>query len=312
MRRAFQRTSEDAATRRVGKEEARMKAFRSLRAVMLLGALSVAVGSNVAVAKGRHQVSEDGTRGLASSGGGQKSGGNRSAPGIGAAKNSTATPGNNASGNQNVRGPVNAGPTQKGDSLPGKASPQNVGPPQSGKNPIGDRGDGTHHQPDLNTVRPGSMDAGKGTPVIADGPGHKTNRPADTTKKITTIVRPHVVRESQHPTALGKIERNSVGAVIPHDVNPKLSLDPKVSAGVNGVLAGPPGPTAAKTTIPNAGSISTATVRPGPNLTNPPQHRSIISGSLVGHPSSSVTSVGGPARNLAGALSGNSFKPKHP
>lgn len=269
-----------------------MKAIQTLTAVALSGALSVAVGSNGAVAKGRHQVSANGSPGIGTSDRGQKSGGEH---GIGTVKSSTAAPGNNAGGkgNQNV---------------PGQAGPPNASALQSGKNQIGDRADSSHHQTDLNTAHPGATDAGKGTPVIADGPGHKTNRPADTTKKITTIFRPPVVREPQHPTGLGKIERNSIGAVIHHDANPKLGVDPKVGARVTGVPASPLGPTTK--TIPNAGSISTAIVRPGRNLTDLPQRGSIISGSAVSR--SNVTSVGGPTKNIVGTLSGNSFKPKHP
>ena len=285
-----------------------MKAFQSLTAVMLLGVLSLASGVDVAVAKERNRVSDYGSRAMKSSDGGQKSGGNRSDNG--AAKNATTTPGNNAGGNQNVRGPDNAGPTKQGDSR-GKSGPQNVGPAQSGKSPIGERSDSSHHEPDLNAVHPGSADAGTGTPVIADGPGHKTNRPADTTKKTTTIFRPHAVKQPQRPTDLGKIERNSVGVVIRHDAGPKLGLDPKVGARVNGVPAGSPGPSTTKT-IPNAGSLPTASVRPFHNLTDPAQHGPIISGSSVIHPGSNITSIGGPTKNIAGALSGNSFKPKHP
>jgi hypothetical protein len=267
-----------------------MKVIQTLTAVVLAGTLSVAVGSNVAIAKGRHQVSENGSRAIGTSDRGQKLEGNH---GIGAVKSSIAAPGNNAGGkgNQNV---------------PGQAGPQNAGTLQSGKNQIGDRSDGSHHETDLNTVHPGGTDAGKGTPVIADGPGHKTNRPADTTKKTTTIFRP--IREPQHPTGLGNIERNSIGAVIHHDANPKLGLDPKVGARVNGVPASRTGPTTK--TIPNASSISRTAVRPGHNLTDPPQRGSIINGSSVSR--SNVTSVGGPTKNIVGALSGNSFKPKHP
>ena len=266
-----------------------MKAIQTLTVVVLSGALSVAVGSNVAVAKGRHQVSENGSRGIGTSDRGQKLGGDH---GIGAAKSSTAAPGNNAGG--------------KGNNVPGQAGPGNAGALQSGKNQIGDRADSSHHETDLNTVHPGGTDAGKGTPVIADGPGHKTNRPADTAKKITTIFRP--IREPQHPTGLGNIERNSIGAVIHRDANPKLGLDPKIGARVNGVPASPTGPTTK--TIPNAGSISTAIVRPGHNLTDPPQRGSIINGNTVSR--SNATSVGGPTKNTVGALSGSSFKPKHP
>jgi hypothetical protein len=286
-----------------------MKALQSLTAIMLLGALSV--GFNVAVAKGRNHASDAGLGALKSSDGGQKSGGYRSDNGTGAAKNSTTTPGNIAGGNEHVRAPDNAAPTKQGDNSRGKTGSQNVDPAQLGKNQIGNRPDSGRHEPDLNTLHRGSADAGPGTPVIADGPGHKTNRPADTAKKTSTIFRPRMVREPQLPTGLGKIERNSVGAVVPHDAGPKLGLDPKVSARVNGVPAGAPGPSTIKT-IPNAGSLPTATFRPGHNLTDPPQHGPIINGNSVGHSGSNVTSIGGPTKNIVGTLSGNSFKPKRP
>jgi hypothetical protein len=270
-----------------------MKAIQLLKAIMLLGALSV--GFNVAVAKGRDRASDAGSRAMKSSDGGEKSGGNR----VGEAKSSTATPGNNAGANQNVRGPVNAGTMKQGNNLRGKTGLQNVGSTQSKNN-----------ERDFNSVYPRSADAGPGTPVIADGPGRKTNRPADTTKKTTMIVRPHVVRQPQRPTGLGKIERNSIGAVIHHDASPKFGLDPKVNVRVNGVPAGAPGATRTKT-IPNAGNLPNATVRPpGHNLTNPPQHAPIINGSSVNRLGSNVTSIGGQTKNIA--LSGNTFKPKHP
>jgi hypothetical protein len=284
-----------------------MKALQSLTAVMLLGALSV--GFNVAVAKGRNHASDAGSVALKSSDGGQKSGGHRSDNVSGAGKNSTTTPGNLAGGNQHVRGPDNAGSTKQGDNSRGKTGSQNVDPAQLGKNRIGNRPDSGRHEPDLSTVHPGSADAGPGTPVIADGPGHKTNRLADTAKKTTTIFRPRVVREPQLPMGLGKIERNSVGAVIPPDAGPKLGLDPKVSSRINGVPAGPLGPSTIKTT-PNVGSLPTATFRPGHNLA--PQHGPIINGSSVSHAGSNVTSIGGPTKNIVGTLSGNSFKPKRP
>ena len=160
-------------------------------------------------------------------------------------------------------------------------------------------------------MHPRSADAGPGTPIIADGPGRKTNQPADTTKKTTTIVRPHVVRQPQRPTGLGKIERNSIGAVIHHDASPNLGLDPKVNVRVNKVAAGTHGPTTTRT-IPNAGSTPTATVRPGHNLTNPPLHAPTTNGSSVSRLGSNVTSIGGSTKNIVGALSGNTFKLKHP
>jgi hypothetical protein len=274
-----------------------MKVFQSLTAVMLLGALSV--GSNVAVAKARNHVTNASSRAMKSSNGGQQSAGNR----FGGA---TTTPGNNAGATQDVRGPVNAGTMKQRNNLRGKTSPENVGAAEPGKS-----------QPDLNTMRPGSADFGPGTPVIADGPGHKTNRPADTMKKITTIVRPNVVRQPRRPTGPGKIERNSLGAVVHHDANPKFGernsvgavthhdASPKVSARVNAAPTGTPGLTATKT-IPNVGSMPTATVRLGRNLTNSPQRGPIINGSSVRR----WGGVGGPTKNIA--LNGNNFKPKYP
>jgi hypothetical protein len=267
-----------------------MKVLQSLTAVMLLGALSV--GSDFAVAKGRHHVSDAGSRATKSFGGGQRSEGNR----LGGAKSSTTAPGDNGGANESVRGPVNAGTTKQGNNLRGKTGPQNAGAAQPGKN-----------QPDLSTMPSGSAEAGPGTPVIADGPGHKTNRPADTTKKITTIVRPHVIRQPQRPTGLGKIERNSIGAQ--YDARPKLSLNPKVTARVNSVPTGSLGQSTTRT-IPYAGSVPTASVRLGHSLTNPPQHGSIINGSSFSRSGSNATNIGGPTKNIA--LSGSTFKPKHP
>jgi hypothetical protein len=267
-----------------------MQVLQSLTAVMLLGALSV--GSNFAVAKGRHHVSDAGSLATKSSDGGQRSEDNRT----GGVKSPTTAPGDNGNANQNVRGPVNAGTTKQGNNLRGKTGPQNAGGAQPGRN-----------QPDLSTMPPGGADAGPGTPVIADGPGHKTNRPADTTKKIATIVRPHVVRQSRRPTGLGKIERNSIGAH--YDARPKLSLNPKVTARVNSVPTGSLGLSTTRT-IPYAGSMPIATVRLGHSLANPPKHGPIINGSSVTRSGSNATSIGGPTKNIA--LSGNTFKPKHP
>jgi hypothetical protein len=246
--------------------ETRMKVFQTLTAVVLLGALSV--GSNFAVAKARSHVFHAGSRAMKSEG--------------------------NSGGNQNVRGPVNAGTTKQGNNLRA-TGPQNVGAAQPGNN-----------QPNLNAMRPDNADPW-GAPVIADGPGHKTNRPADTTKKITTIVRPRVVRQHQRPTGPGNIERNSIGAR--YDARPKLGLNPKITARVNSVPTAVPGLSTAKT-IPNAGSMPTATVRLGHNLTNPPRHGPIIYGSSVSRSGSNATSIGGPTKNFA--LNGNTFKPRHP
>jgi hypothetical protein len=276
MRPAFHRARE---SRRIGEEETRMKVFQSLTAVMLCGALSV--GSNFAVAKVRNHISHAGSRATRSSYGGQRSEDNRLSS-------------NNPGANQNVRGPVNAGTTKQGTNVRGNTSPPNVGA-APGKN-----------QPDLNAMSPGGADVGPGTPVIADGPGHKTNRPADTMKKITTIVRPHVVRPHR-PTGLGKIERNSIGAH--YDARPNLGLNPKVTVRINSVPMGTPGLSTTRR-VPYAGGMPTATVRLGHNLTNPPLHGPIIYGSSFGRSGSNVTGIGGPTKNIA--LNGNTFRPKHP
>jgi hypothetical protein len=262
-----------------------VKAFNSLTTVVLLGALSV--GSNVAVAKERNQLSDAGSHAMKSFDGRQKPGKR-----FGGAESSTTTPGNNAAADQNVRGPVNAGTLKQRNSLRSRTGPQNAGATQPAKN-----------QPDLNTVRP-EADVGPGTPVIADGPGHKTNRPSDTMKKITTIVRPHVVRQPQRPAGLGKIERNSIGAVIHRDTS-----HPRLSARVSAVPTGAPGRTTTET-IANAGSVPTATVRLGHNLANPPLHGPIINGSSFRRSGSNSASIGGPTRNIA--LNGNTFRPRHP
>jgi hypothetical protein len=296
MRPAFHRTSKTAAVAVSVKQEVRMKAFQSLTAIMLLGALSV--GPSVAVGKGRNHASDADSRAMKSSDGGQKSGGDR----FGAAKSPTTIPGNSAGADLNVLGRVNAGTTKQGNGQRGETSPQNLGASKPGKN-----------QPDLNAARQGSVDVGPGTPVIADGPGHKTNRPADTTKKIATIVRPHGVRQPRRPTGLGAIERNSVGAlirpdasrklsernsigtVIHHDPRPKSGLDSKITARVNSVPAS---------------SIPTPAVRLGHNLANPRQHGPIINGNSVRLSGSKVTSIGGPTKNIA--LNGNNFRPRYP
>jgi hypothetical protein len=294
-----------------------MKSIQSLAAVMLLGALSVA-GSDVAAAKQRHRASDEGSHGIKFSDGAQKSVGDRGDHGVngdGAAKNSTAGPLNsnagnkvNKDGNQNAGGPISEGPMKGGDNLPGKGGPHNAGSAESGKNQIGGREDSSR----LDATQPGkigSADGGK-SDIIADGPGHKTQKPSDTTKKITTIFRPHVVRDHQHPTVSGKIERNAIGVTISNNGNSKLGLEPKVAGKINGSPAGIPGPTATMT-IPNAGMPIVR--RPGNNAVEmAPKAGPIINGTSVSRPGSNLTSVGGPSKNIVGALSGSSFKPRHP
>jgi hypothetical protein len=209
-----------------------MKAVHSLLAVMLsgalLGVLSTVGGSDSAYAKPRHHVSGDGSHGTKSSDAGQKSG---AAPDRGV----TNSPTGNTSGNANASagdkggyksgGPTSDGPVKKGEDLPGKAGPQNSGTFDFGRNQTGDRDSG--HR-DGDAAQPGkniSTDAGKSDNIVADGPGHKTKKPADTTKKVTTIFRPHLAKGHQHPSVQEKIERNAVGVAVQKDGTPKSSFD---------------------------------------------------------------------------------------
>jgi hypothetical protein len=295
-----------------------MKASQSLSAVMLLGALSIAAGFDVAAAKQRHHVSNDsshdGSHGIKSFDRAQTLGGNRGD----AAKNSTTAPLTSDAGDskvskdkgdQNAGAPSSGGPMKKGD-MPAKGGPRDAGTAETGKNHVGDREDSGHQ--DHNAVNPGKgngTDVGK-SDIIADGPGHKTTKPSDTKKKITTIFRPHEVRDHQHPSVPGKIERNAIGVAIPGGGNSMLGLQPKVTAKVNGALAGLPGPAAAKT-IPNA--VMPFARHPGNNAVGiAPKTGPVINGTSVSRSGSNLTSVGGPSKNVVGALSGSSFKPKHP
>jgi hypothetical protein len=294
-----------------------MKAIRSLPAIMLTGALSgallVTMEAGAAVAKSRHHFPGDGLHESKSSDPVQKSAGAPDA----AASNSANTVHTNGKRNSsaddkdihNSSAPPGDGPMKKGDSLPGKVAPQTSSTVDSGKNQIGDRGDTVHHD----VVHPGATtntEAGKSEAVIADGPGHKTKKPTDTTKKITTIFRPHLLKEHEHRSGFGKIERNAVGLAIHNDGGPKPGLDSKPDSKVILAPAGAPGSTASGTIA----STATPTIgRPKNNVVeNPPKNGPGIDGTSFGRPGSNMASVGGPTKNKVGALAGNSFKPKHP
>lgn len=288
-----------------------MKAICSLSAIMLTGALSgallVTMEAGAAVAKSRHHFTGDGLHESKSPDPVQKSAGVSNA----AASNNANTVHTN--GNTNASGddkgsrdsgvPPGDGPMKKGDNLPGKVVPQTSGKVDSGKNQIGDRGDTVHHD----VVRPGATtntEPGKSEAVIADGPGHKTKKPKDTTKKITTIFRPHLLKEHEHQSGLGKIERNAVGLAVHNDGGPKPGLDSKPDSKL--FLAPAPGSTASSTITPTIG-------RPRNNaVENPPKNGPRIDGTSFGRPGLNTASVGGPTKNNVGALAGTSFKPKHP
>jgi hypothetical protein len=286
-----------------------MKAVHSLVAVMLSGTLLTVAGSGPATAKARHHISVDGSSGSKSSDGGQKSGGT---PDGGVRNSSTG----NASGTSNghtspsdkgdnkATQPTAEGVMKKGDERPGISGSQKSGTVDAGKNQLSDHEDNVLHPGKVN-----GTDAGK-SDIIADGPGHKTAKPPDKTKKITTIFRPHVVRNHQHPSVPGKIERNAIGATIPNDGKPNLGLEPKVTDKPDGARASLPGPVAT-TTAPSAAMPLVR--RPGNNAVEmAPKTGPIVNGSSVSRPGSNLTSVGGPSKNIVGALSGSSFKPRHP
>jgi hypothetical protein len=286
-----------------------MKAVQSLMAVVLSGALLAVAGSGPAAAKARHHISGDGSKGSKSSDGGQKSGGTTD----GGVRNSST---GNASGSSNTNtsasdkgdnkasGPISDGPMKKSDEASGKSGSQKSGTADSGKNQLSD------HEDDRNVVHPGKgIDVGK-SDIVADGPGHKTPKPTDTTKKITTIFRPHMVRYHPHPSVPGKIDRNAIGAAIPNGGSPKLGTETNVTDKANSAGMALPGPVAT-TTIPNAAMPLVR--RPGNNaLEMAPKTGPIVNGTSVSRPGSNLTSIGGPSRNIAGALSGSSFKPRHP
>jgi hypothetical protein len=282
-----------------------MKAIRSLSAIMLTGALSgpllVTAEGGAAVAKSGHHFPGNVPHGSKSSD-----------PAA-----SDATVSNNANtvhttGNTNARSDDKGrhdsralpddGPMKKGDNLPGKVAPQNPSTVDSGKNQFGDHEDAIRQD----VLHPDA--AINSEPVIADGPGHKTKKTTDTPKKITTIFRPRLLQEHEHPSGQGNIERNAVGLVIHNDSVPKPSLESKPdSKFVHAPRA--PGSTAShmianttKSTIERAGNSA---------VENQPKYGPAIDGTSFRRPGSNLASIGGSTKNIAGTLSGNSFKPKY-
>jgi hypothetical protein len=288
-----------------------MKAIRSLSAIMLTGALSgallVTMEGGAVVAKSRHHFPSDVPHGSKSSDLVQKSVGASDAA-VSNNANTAHTNGNpNAAddkGRHDSRALFDDGPMKKGDNLPGKVAPQNSGTLDSGKNQIGDREDAVRHD----VVRPDAAvnaDAGKSEPVIADGPGHKTKKITDTPKKITTIFRPHLLKDHEDRSGRGNIERNAVGLAIHNEA--KLGLDSKPgSKGVH-APAGVPVSTASNT-IANTTKSALEHAR---NIAVENPRGPTIDGTSFGRPGSNLTSIGGSTKNLAGTLSGNSFKPKY-
>jgi hypothetical protein len=290
-----------------------MKAIRSLSVIMLTGALLVAIEAGAAVAKSRHHFlgNEPHGHGSKSSDPVQMSAGASDAAASNNA-NTVRTNGNtNAGGEDKGRQDSSAltddGPIKKGDNLHGKVAPQNSGVVDFGKNEIGDRGDSVRN----GVVHPGATtntDAGKSEAVIADGPGHKTKTITDTTKKITTIFRPHLLKDQEHPSGRGNIERNAVGLAIHNDGLRKPSLDLRSDSRVAHTSAGASGSTASNM-IANTAKLTMEHAR---NNTSPPKYSPTIDGTSFGRPGSNLASIGGSTKNIAGTLSGNSFKPKYP
>jgi hypothetical protein len=310
-----------------------MKAVQSLLTIVLTGALSgafwVTTESGPAIGKSRHHISGEGSRGPKTADGVQKSAG----ASVAVATNNLGTGNTNEKtkagagdkGGRNSRRPGSDGPLKKGDNLPGKADLQNAGAADPGKSEVVDRGDSSHH--DHDAVHPGknsSTDVGK-SDIVADGPGHKVKKPSDTTKKITTIFRQQVAKDPRHQSGPTNIERNAIGVAIYNDGNPKSGIDPKKdSAKANGESAGPPspadtpppgsaatspGPTATKT-ITNA--VTPSAGHPGNIAADPARTGPIINGTSISRPGSNLASIGGPTKNIPGALSGNSFRPRNP
>jgi hypothetical protein len=288
-----------------------MKAIRSLSAIMLTGALSgallVTMEGGAAVAKSRHHFPGGGLHGSKSSDPVQKSAGASDT----AASNNANTRNTNATaddkGRHDSRALPDDGPMKKGDNLPGKAAPQNSGTVDSGKNQIGDREDAIRHD----VVHPGATtttDAGKSEAVIADGPGHKTKKTADTPKKITTIFRPHLLKDHVDRSGRGNIGRNAVGIAIQNDGGPKRGLDSRSDSKFVHAPAGAPAATASNT-IANTTKSTVEHVR---NIAVENPYGPTIDGTSFGRPGSNLASIGGSTKNIAGTLSGNSFKPKYP
>jgi hypothetical protein len=291
--------------------EARMNALQSLLTIVLTSALSggllVTVESGTAIGKSRHYISGEGSHGSKSPDGVQKSAGASAAPatnkpGTGDT-NEKSNVGAGDKGGRNSSGPTSDGPLGKGDDLHGKVAPQNAGTADFGKNQVGDPRDSSHRD----AMHPGNnsgIEAVKSDNVIADGPGHKTKKTSDTTKKITTIFRPHSIKDEQHPSGPGKIEQNAIGAAIPNAGSPKSGLDSKPGPKVDVAATGAPSTTGIKAVAnafaPAVGHLGIHAVE------GPPKNGPIINGTSVVRPGN-LASVGGP-----GTLNGSSFKPGHP
>jgi hypothetical protein len=176
---------------------------------------------------------------------------------------------------------------KKGDNLPLKVVPRNTGAADTGKNQVGDRGDSSSHH---DVVQPGKnnvTDPGKSDNVVADGPGHKTKKPVDTTKKITTIFRPHLVKDQQHLSGPGKIERNAIGVAIHNDGDPKAALDPKVGPKAEVAPPSVPSPSG-PTSVENAATLTMG--HPGNHaVEGPPKNGPIIGGTSVSRPGNLVS-----------------------
>jgi hypothetical protein len=290
-----------------------MKGLQSLLTIVLTGALSgallVIMESGVAIGKSRHHVPAESSRGVQKTTGASDAATTNN-PGTGDTMGNTNRSGGDKR-DRNSSMPAGDGLLKKG-----------AGAADAGKIQVGDRGDSSHHdvvQPGKNSV----TESGKSDNVVADGPGHKTKKPADTTKKIMTIFRPQVAKDLRHQSGPAKIGRNAIGVVIYKDGNPTSGIVPKVSANASGAPAGPPsptdtppgptatspGPTATKTianaVTPNAG-------HPGNITANPARTGPIINGTSISRPGSNLASLGGPTKSISGSLSGNSFKPRNP
>jgi hypothetical protein len=284
-----------------------MKAIRSVSAIMLTGALSgallVTMEGGLAVAKSRHHFPGGVLHGSKSFDPVQKPDGTSNAAASNNANtvhtNGNTNAGADNKGRQDSGALPDVGPIKKGNSLSGKVAPQNSDTVDSGKNQIGDREDAVRYD----VVHPGATtntDAGKSEPVIADGPGHKTKK-TDTPKKLTTIFRPHLLKNHEHPSGPGNIERNAVGLAIHNDSGPRPGLIPKPDSKIVRAPAGAPGSTATNTIIEHARNNT---------VENSQKYGPSIDGTSFRRPS--VASIGGSTKNVAGTLSGNSFKPKYP
>jgi hypothetical protein len=259
-----------------------MKAIRSLSAIMLTGALSgallVSMEGGAAVARSFHHFPGDVPHPAASDAAVSNNANTAHTTGI-------TNAGPDDKGNHDSRALPDDGAMKKGDHLPGKVAPQNSGTVDSSRD----------------VVRPDA--AIDSEPVIADGPGHKTKKTTDTPKKITTIFRPRLLKDHEHPSGQGNIERNAVGLVIHNDGGPKLGLDSKRGSKVVHTPASGMISNTTKPTLEHARSNA---------IDNPPKYGPAIDGTSFGRPGSNLASIGGSTKNTAGTLSGSSFKPKYP